>query len=179
MTNKTTELAKECQRLSESCLYSSTSFFILLRHRRLVRGVFTVVPLVFGAVASWQLLMESGVEWIRIMLGVLALVGGVMPSIYAALKFDDGLEACRVAAARFKNLQDRFRQLALISSRKAFEEFEREFLECRADLEGVREAAITPPEWCFRRAQAKVKKGDYSFDVDIEGVAQEAEEQIP
>jgi len=35
-----------------------------------------------------------------------------MPTVYAALKFDDHLEECKHLAGEFKNLQDRFRSLA-------------------------------------------------------------------
>ncbi len=178
MTTKTVELAKECQRLAESCLYTSTSFFIWLRRRRAIRTVFIVVPLLLGALASWQLLTDSGAEWVRITLAVATFVAGVMPSIYAGLKFDDHLDESKTAAAAFKNLQDRFRQLALVSSRKAFAEFEDGFRETRDALEAARSSAMTPPEWCFTQAQAKVKKGDYEFDIDIKGLA-ENEEKTP
>ncbi len=179
MTTKTIQLAKECQRLSESCLYTSTSFFVWLRMRRFVRGFFIVVPLALGALTSWKLLTESSLDSIKVALSVATLLSGLMPSIYAALKFDDSIEECKGAAAAFKNLQDRFRQLALISSRKPFAEFEQEFAECRTALEDARKHAITPPEWCFKRAQAKVKTGDYTFDVDIKGLEDQSEGERP
>jgi hypothetical protein len=34
-------------------------------------------------------------------------------------------------------------------------------------LEQARKASYTTPEWCFKRAQRKVKSGDYDFDVDL------------
>lgn len=175
MTTKTIELARECQRLAESCLYTSTTFFIWIRRRRAIRTVFIVVPLFLGGLASWQLLTDAKTEWVRIVLGVATFIAGVMPSIYAGLKFDDYLAESTNAAAAFKNLQDRFRQLALVSSRKPFAEFEAEFREARDALEAARAAALTPPEWCFTEAQAKVKKGDYAFDVDIEGLGEKEE----
>jgi hypothetical protein len=27
--------------------------------------------------------------------------------------------------------------------------------------------SYTAPEWCFRSAQKKIRKGDYDFDVDL------------
>jgi hypothetical protein len=176
MTKKAVELVVECQRLSESCLYTSTSFYIWLRRRRQIRTVFVVVPLILGSLASWQLLTESNLDSIRTLLSVATFLVGLMPSIYSGLKFDDHLEECTHAATAFKNLQDRFRQLALVSSRKSFAEFEKEFGECRAALESARRGALTPPEWCFTRAQAKVKKGDYFFDVDLAGIEASTEE---
>lgn len=171
-TNKSVELAKECQRLAEGCLYTSTSLFIWLRHRRFLRGLFAVVPVILGSIASWNLLTSPDLPSIKAWLSICTFIAGLLPAIYAALKFDEGVEECRVGAGAFKNLQDRFRQLALVSSRKPFAEFEAEFKECRGEFEKVRSAAITPPEWCFKRAQKKVKSGDYTFDIDLAGVGE-------
>lgn len=170
ITNKSIELAKECQRLAEGCLYTSTSLFIWLRWRRSLRGLFAVVPVLLGSVASWSLLTSSDLPSIKTWLSICTFVAGLLPAVYAALKFDEGVEECRVGAGAFKNLQDRFRQLALVSSRKLFAEFETEFKATRDEFEKVRSAAITPPEWCFKKAQEKVKSGDYTFDVDLTGV---------
>ena len=171
-TNKSVELAKECQRLSEGCLYTSTSLFIWLRCRRFLRGMFAVVPVLLGSVASWNLLTSSDLPSIKTWLSVCTFVAGLLPAVYAALKFDEGVEECRVGAGAFKNLQDRFRQLALVSSRKPFAEFEAEFTETRKAFEEARNASITPPEWCFKRAQKKVQSGDYTFDSDMSGVGE-------
>ncbi|MEZ6038418.1 MAG: hypothetical protein R3F29_13120 [Planctomycetota bacterium] len=170
MTTRALELAMECRRLSESCLYTSTSFFIWLRCLRIVRGIFVVVPLVLGSFASWTLLTESELDSVKAVVSIATFLAGMMPSVYAALKLDDRLASYREGATAFKNLQDRFRQLALVSSRKPFAEFEGEFEACRTSLEASRSTATTPPEWCFRRAQMKVQKGDYTFDVDLEAL---------
>ena len=175
MTARALELAKECRRLSESCLYTSTSFFIWLRCLRIVRGFFIVVPLVLGSFASWKLLTESELDSVKAGISITTFLAGLMPSVYGALKLDDRFASYREGAAAFKNLQDRFRQLALVSSRKAFAEFECEFESCRASLEAARSTATTPPEWCFRRAQKKVQQGDYTFDVDLEALRTQAD----
>lgn len=165
-------LVQECKRLSESCLYTSTSLFIWLRSRRGWKTFFTVVPLVLGTVASWQLLTSSDLESIKVFVSVCTFLAGLMPSVYSALKLDDQLEECRVAAAEFKNLQDRFRQVAVVSSQKSLADFQTDFEELRDDLERARERSLTPPERFFRKAQAKVQSGDYTFDVDLSNEAQ-------
>jgi len=33
-------------------------------------------------------------------------------------------------------------------------------------LEKARSVSYTAPEWCFKRAQKKIKEGDYDFDLD-------------
>lgn len=167
MTGKSVQLAQECKRLSESCLYTSTSFFIWLKYLRLMRLIFVVVPLILGSIASWKLLTTSSVESVKLVTAVCSFFAGLLPSIYSALKLDQNLEMVARLAAQFKNLQDGFRMLALVSARKAFSEFETEFKQMFGRLEEARLPSLTPPEWVFKMAQKKVKSGDYSFDVDI------------
>jgi len=165
--SKKEELIAECRRLEESCLYTSTSFYIWLKRRKIIKNIFITVPLVLGAAASWRLLTGSDLESVKVLTSIFAFVAGVMPTVYSALKYDDRLEKCADAAAEFKNLQDKFRQLANIFSQKSFKEFEEEFFEAMERMEKVREKSITPPEKFFKKAQKKVKKGDYEFDSDL------------
>jgi hypothetical protein len=99
-----------------------------------------------------------------------AFSAGLFPTIYAALKADERLEECRNLAGEFKNLQDRFRQAALVSSREPFKEFEEDVKLLMERLERARGLSVTVPEWCFRRAQGKIKAGDYDFNVDLEEI---------
>lgn len=169
MPNKTVELRRECKRLSESCLYSSTSLYIWIRERRRLRSIFTVVPLVLGSVSTWKVLTETDIADIKILVSICSFVAGLLPSLYAALKYDDQLEEAVTAAAGFKSLQDRFRQAALVASKKPFDEFEAEFKALMDRLDLVLALGLTAPERHFRAAQRKVKSGDYTFDVDTEG----------
>jgi hypothetical protein len=162
MPTKSTELALECKRLSESCLYTSTSLFIWLRCARYIKVFFIVAPLVLGSVASWKLLTGVDLAAVQVFTAVAAFLAGLLPSIYSALKFDDHLEESKHLAAEFKNLQDRFRQAALVSARKPFGEFEADVKPLIDRLEQARAASFTAPEWCFKLAQKKVKKGDYA-----------------
>jgi hypothetical protein len=167
MASKSTELALECKRLAESCLYTSTSFFIWLRIGRYLRIVFIAAPLILGSLASWKLLTGIDLAGVKVFTAVCSFLAGLLPSIYAVLKFDDHLEESKRLAAEFKNLQDRFRQAALVSSRKTFTDFEADFKPLMDRLEQARSVSLTPPEWCFKLAQMKVKKGDYDFDIDL------------
>lgn len=166
MATKSVELAKECKRRSEGCLYTSTSFFIYLRYLRWLKVIFIVVPLVLGALASWSLLTTANLAEVRIFTAVCAFIAGLMPSIYSALKFDDHLEQSRELAGEFKNLQDLFRHAALVSSKKPFSEFDADVKPLIERMDKARGAGLTPPEWFFRRAQTKIKSGDYDFDID-------------
>ncbi|MFQ5963786.1 MAG: hypothetical protein ACE5KZ_05835 [Candidatus Scalinduaceae bacterium] len=161
------ELATECKRQSENCLYTSTALFIWLKFLRGLRIFFAVVPLILGSLASWKLLTSLDLTNVKIFIAVISFIAGIMPTIYAVLKVDEYLGKAANIAGDFKNLQDRFRQAALVSSKKPFNEFEKDFNKIVESLERARSNSITPPEWCFKRAQAKIKSGDYDFDVDI------------
>jgi hypothetical protein len=167
MASKQRELALECKRQYESCLYTSTALFIWLRCLRTVRVAFIILPLVFGSLGTWKLLTTSNLESTKILAAVCSFLAGLLPTVYAALKFDASLECCKQLASEFKNLQDRFRQAALVSSQKPFADFEADFQPLMKQLEAARSHSYTAPEWCFKRAQSKIKAGDYEFEVDV------------
>jgi hypothetical protein len=178
MASKNAELAQECKRLSEGCLYTSTSFFIWLRILRRVKYFFIITPLVFGAVAGWNLLTKSEWEYVKVLNAICSFIAGLLPTVYSALKLDDNLDKYARWGGEFKNLQDRFRQAALVSSKKPFPEFEAEVKQLIERLEQARNASLTPPEWVFKRAQKKVKSQDYDYDIDIASMPKSEEPTI-
>jgi hypothetical protein len=167
MEDKTKALVLECKRLSESCQYTSTSIYVWLKCLRWAKIFFTAVPLILGSLASWELLTSSDIQSTRNIVAIFAFLAGLLPSIYSALKFDERLEQYIHASGEFKNLEHRFRKLCLVDSQKAFEEFEDEFNLAMQRYEQLSNLSITTPEWCFRRAQKKVKSGDYVFNIDL------------
>ena len=108
--------------------------------------------------------------WVRIATAASAFIAGLLPSVYSALKIDEHMEECRHLAGEFKNLQDRFRQAALVSSKKPFSEFEHDVKPLMERLEKARSRSVTAPEWCFTRAKRKIKAGDYTFDIDVQSI---------
>jgi hypothetical protein len=167
MASQRAELILECKRESENCLYTSTSLFIWLRWLRGLRLVFLVLPLILGSLAGWKVLNATTSEPVTILVAVCAFVAGLLPSIHAALGLDESIGECARLAGEFKNLQDRFRQVALISSKKPIDAFENDFQALMQRLEEARRGSVTPPELIFRWAQKKVKTKDYDFDVDV------------
>jgi hypothetical protein len=166
MASRTQELVNECKRQHESCLYTSTALYEYLKAIRCWRKVLAVVPLVFGALASWSVLTEAIFIGAKTLTGVFAFVAGVIPTIYVALKLDEAESVVASGAAEFKNLGDRFRQTALVK-RSPIADFESAFEETMKKMEEARCKNLTVPERFFRRAQAKVNAGDYSFQVDL------------
>ncbi len=176
MASKKVELALECKRQSENCLYTSTSLLIWLRFLRYVNITFIVVPLVLGAVASWQLVTGSSLESVRIIASTCALFAGLLPTIYYALKIDDRVSESKMLSGEFTNLRDRFRYAALVTSQKAFPEFEEEVRPLLDRLDKARSHSYTAPEPCFWLARQKIGAGHYSFDVDVKQLeSQESE----
>jgi hypothetical protein len=94
----------------------------------------------------------------------LALIAGIAPAVYSALKLDDHLESAKALAGEYKNLEIIFADLEKVSSLKDFPTFEAEYLTARKRLEVANACAYTAPEWCFKKAQNKIKAGHYTFN---------------
>lgn len=159
-------LREECFRLVDTCLYTSTSLFIWLRFCRFTKTFFLVVPLLLGSLSTWNVLTQTETPHTKSFTAICAFLAGVLPAVYAVLKMDRHLDQCCRLAGEFKNLQDRFRQAAEISSLKDFAIFEAEVQPFFKRLEKARSESFTAPEWCFRLAQKKVNRGDYTYTVD-------------
>lgn len=161
-------LIAECKRQYDNCLYTSTALYEYVKCLRLIRTVSVIVPLVFGGLAGWNVLTGSDDMRVKIFTAGCALVAGLVPSIMAALRFDESLDHCKMLANQFKNLQDRFRQAAEITAHKGKAELEKEFHQLREELEALRKNSVAIPDRFFRAAQRKVNAGDYKFDVDTD-----------
>jgi hypothetical protein len=163
---RTANLIKECERQEESCRYTSAELYIWQKYARFLRNFFVVAPIVLGGLASSQVLAGTEVLWARITASMLSLLAGFFPAIYVALGMDMRVAEIGQAAAEFTNLRDRFRQAAKITSHSPFEEFHASFEQLMDRMDSARASAPPMPEWCFRRAQNKIKKGDYDFNTD-------------
>jgi hypothetical protein len=155
-------LTDECQRQYENCSYTSSAFTIWLRCLRSIRVFCLTTPLIFGALATWKIVAQNSPTWGA----VFALLATVIPPAYRASKTDAAIEEYTTLTGEFTNLRDRFRQAALISSHKSFPEFEAETRPLLDRMEKARSRALTPPEWCFKRARQKHKAGHYDHDYD-------------
>jgi hypothetical protein len=94
----------------------------------------------------------------------LALMAGLVPAIYAALKLDEHMPTAARLAGEYKNLKIVFRDLERVGPVKAFDAFEAEYKEARARQEAANAESYTAPEWCFERARRKINRGDYKFE---------------
>jgi len=158
-------LIKECLRQYDNCRYSSASLFIWKKYARVWRGAFLIFPIIFGGIASSQLLTAAGPKG-KLIGAFCGLIAGMFPSISKSLNLDVHVESIQQAASEFTNLRDRFRRSATVTSFSEFEKFNTEVESLMDRLDSVRISAPPSPEWCFRMAQKKIGKGDYDFDID-------------
>jgi len=167
--NATQNLIKECQRQFDNCLYTSAAMFAWANIARLYRGIFLVAPIILGGIASSQLLLSAG-ESAKIIGAFCALLAGFFPAIAKALNLELHVEGIRQSATEFTNLRDRFRRAATVTSFASFDEFKAEFEALMDRMDAARANAPPVPDKYFRKAQEKIKSGDYSFDVDKDSV---------
>lgn len=81
------------------------------------------MPIIFGAVAGWDLLQGQD-GFVRTLTATLALLAGLFPAIYAALKLDEHLPKAAGLAGEYKNLEILFSDLGKVGPTKVFADFE-------------------------------------------------------
>jgi hypothetical protein len=158
----------ECRRQSESCLYTSTMLFEWLKWIRWSRLALAATPIIFGAIVGLSILKG----WVPdAVAAAMTLVVSVFPAMESILKVETRLEDVAKLAAEFKNLQDRFRQLAELKVPYEFDAGKVEFSELMGRFEKARSEGLTPPKWAYEKARSQIKRGDYAFDVDTKDTA--------
>lgn len=148
-------------------MYTSTALYEWLKELRIWRVVFVTLPIILGGIASAKILVnEPSMNWL---IAICALLAGLFPAIYKALDLDVSVKTMSDSAHRFKVLQDRFRQTATISAQGSTEQLEEDFKQLMDRMDDARSANPAIPNRYIKKAQAKIKSGDYSFTVDTLG----------
>lgn len=164
MDRRVIEIVAECRRQEESCLYTSTALFQWVKQVKVFRVLFITAPIVLGSVASARIFVKDPTfDWVT---SICALLAGLFPAIFKALDLDVSIKSISDSATRFKNLQDRFRQAALIGPTGSLDDFEVDFKQLMDKLEDARHANLPIPDRHFKKAQKIIAKGNYSFTVD-------------
>jgi len=164
MDEQIKRLVIECGRQEESCRYTSTALYEWLKCLRFWRAIFVVTPILLGGIAAWPKLPD-GNSW-QFFASVCALLAGLAPAIYKALDLDISLTNVASHASAFKALQDRFRQSKEVVALEGYAALKCEFDALMKRMDDLRAATPVPPERFFRKAQKKIKSGDYDFSVD-------------
>lgn len=159
-------LIEECERQEESCLYTAAALYIWQKRARFWRNFFIVAPIVLAGIASSQIFVDIQSTTEKLIAVSLSVLAGFFPTIYVALGMDMRVAEIGQSASEFTNIRDRFRQAARVKSHAPFDEFDATFEQLMDRLDAARKSAPATPDWCFRRAQGNIKKGDYSFAAD-------------
>lgn len=155
-------LRTECLEQARNTLYTSTSFYIWLRCLRLWRGLIWFAAVACGTVAASSIVSDFG--WSAPFVAGLTLAGALLPAVVKALNLDETIAAYSDLAAKFKNVEGRLGRAGRVWSEGSPELFEAEARSAFEDLDKARLVSLTPPEWCFKRAQKKIQTGDYDTD---------------
>lgn len=155
-------LRTECLEQARNTLYTSTSFYIWLRCLRFWRGSIWFAAVACSTVAASSIVSDFG--WPAPVVAGLTLAGVLLPAVVKALKLDETIEAYSEQAAKFKNVEGRLGRAGRVWSEASSEVFESEARSAFEDLDEARLQSLTPPEWCFKKAQKKIQTGDYDPD---------------
>lgn len=156
------ELRNECLEQASSALYTSTSFYIWLRHLKFWRGICWVATAVCSTFAASSIVSDCG--WPAPLVAGLTLAGAIFPVVIKALKLDETIKDYSNGGAEFKNAEIRLRRAGRVWSQGSITEFKIEATSAFEDLKKARLNSLTPPEWCFQRAKKKIQTGDYDPD---------------
>lgn len=167
MQKRAIAIATEARRQEESCLYTSTSHYLWLRHVRLHNTFFIVAPIILGALAGFSVLKDLAPDWV---VAALALLASLFPALANGLKIQTSVNEIAASAASYKSLQDRFRQLATIGVLSDIDEAEAELRDLMDRMDVARSTSITAPEKYFKFAREKIEGGHYDFAVDTAAV---------
>lgn len=158
------EVRVEALRQEENCLYTSTAMYRWLTNVKWQQRVVLISPVLLAAAASYSYSREVFPAWA---LALVALFATLIPSIAKALDIETQVKELKDAAGEYKNLQDRFRQLANIGSLENPDAAEARLSELMDRLDAVRAKSLVVPQRHFEAAQKKIKSGDYDFSSDI------------
>ena len=158
-------LIAECAKEEENALYTSTNFYIWLRFLKGFRAALWLGAAVGSVLAASHILRGS--EDAKLMIATCVLAGVLLPAIGRALKLDTCIRDYAEVAAKFKNLQGEFRRARLVWSNKALGDFEEEACKIFKAMNDARKPSLTPPEFCFKLAQKKIKAGHYDHDAGV------------
>ena len=160
------ELVKECIRQFDSCLYTGSALYIWQKWASFWRGIFLAAPVIFAGFSTSQLFTQDAWSTGKLFATFSGLLAGFFPAIYVSLNMDMRVAEIGRAASEFTNLRDRFRRAANVSKYSPYEEFKAEFEVLMDRMDAIRASAPPSPDWCFRKAQENIGKGDYDFDID-------------
>lgn len=155
---KVGEIVKECKRQEESCTYTAAGLYIWQKKAVVRKNLFIISPIVLGALATSQILVEQSTPWTSYTAAALALLAGLFPVIFEALGMDMRVREIGTSASEFTNLKDRFRQLGNVGADMEFDELGPSFEQLMDRMDAARKNSPPLPEAYFDAARKKLKQ---------------------
>lgn len=152
----------ECAERSRNTVYTSASFYIWAKQLKFARLLLWTGAVVAGGLSARASILDDNGHGYLVAAG--ALLAVILPGLVKALGLDEAIAKCDEAAAKFKIAEGRLRLASKVSAHLPFREFRKDADAAIADLEAAQKMSVTPPNWCFRIAQRRVKRGDYDPD---------------
>lgn len=157
-------IIQECKIQAESCQYTSAALYEWLGKAKRNNKILHILQISIGAIASFKLLYDS----CTLLASILALIAGVLPSIYEKLALQSHTNEIFSQAGQYKNLENQFRQVALVTALDPnSDNLKTEFLVLMKQIEFLRLQPLVIPEKYFQAARAKIKDGRYNPDPEI------------
>ena len=88
----------------------------------------------------------------------------LLPGIGKAIKIDALIRDYARGGGEVQEPAGRVSRARLVWSHKPVADFEEEARKLFKAMNEARKPSLTPPEWCFKLAQRKIKSGDYDHD---------------
>lgn len=163
MTPQAQAIVQECRIQAESCQYTAAALYEWLAEAAFRNRLWNAVPIVLAAIASYGVLSNA----FPIFASFLALLAGLLPSVYEKLELKAHTDEILAQAGQYKNLENRFRQAASITALDDDPESLRvEFGSLMRMAEDIRARPLVIPEKHFQAGRAKVKDGRYEPDAE-------------
>lgn len=161
MTPQAQAIVQECKIQAESCRYTAAALYEWLAEASFRNKLWNAVPILLGALASYGFLSNA----FPIFASFLAMLAGLLPSIYEKLELNAHTSEILAQAGQYKNLENRFKQAASITALDDDPESLRvEFSALMRVAEDVRARPLVIPEKHFQAGRAKVQDGRYEPD---------------
>ena len=161
MTDQHKAIIQECKIQAESCQYTAAALYKWLAKAKRNNMLWNVVPIVFGAFASFSFLQDFS----PFLASFLALVAGFLPSVYEKLELQEHTDEILAQAGQYKNLENRFKQSATVTALDTDKDtLKVEFATLMRQIEDLRARPLVIPEKYFQAGRKEIKDGRYKPD---------------
>lgn len=161
MNPQTDAIVKACKEQASSCQYTAAALYHWLRAAVWANRLWNALPVVFGALATFSIIADG----YPILSAILALLAGLLPSIYEKLELQTHTDEILSQAGQYKNLEHSFSNAASITSLDPNSQaLKTEFDSLMRRMEELRARPLPIPTKHFMAGRQQIKAGHYEPD---------------